>query len=234
MQEKKKCVLITGGSSGIGLALAKKLNLEGYEVATLSRRKVEEKGIFSIQGDLSLKNYEKEVLGWFKDQKSDILHLIHNAGYLAKDSVTSASSEELLQAFKVNILGPQDLNKLLLPHMGNGSSVIYIGSTLSEKAVPSTYSYVVSKHAILGMMRATCQDLMGKGIHTACICPGFTDTEMLRSHIPDENVLQEIATKNSYGRLVKDEEIASTIKFVMENQALNGSIIHANLGQQES
>ena len=53
------------------------------------------------------------------------------------------------------------------------SSVLYVGSTLSEKAVPGSFSYVVSKHAQLGMMRATCQDLMGSGIHTATGLPGL-------------------------------------------------------------
>jgi 3-oxoacyl-[acyl-carrier protein] reductase len=71
--------------------------------------------------------------------------------------------------------------------MGPGSSVLYVGSTLSEKAVPGSFSYVVSKHAQLGMMRATCQDLMGTGIHTAMVCPGFTDTEMLRNHLGTTN-----------------------------------------------
>ena len=62
-------------------------------------------------------------------------------------------------------------------------SIIYIGSTLSEKGVANSCSYVTSKHAVVGLMRSTTQDLVGKGIHTACICPGFTDTEMLKNHV---------------------------------------------------
>ena len=50
--------------------------------------------------------------------------------------------------------------------------------------MPHSFSYVVSKHALVGMMRATCQDLAGREIHTACICPGFTDTEMFRDTRP--------------------------------------------------
>ena len=119
--------------------------------------------------------------------------------------------------------------------MAEGSSIIYIGSTLSEKAVANSYSYVSTKHAMVGMMRATCQDLAGSGIHTACICPGFTDTEMLRAHVGDSNeVLAEIGSMSSYGRLIEPAEIARTFEFATANPVINGSIIHANLGQKES
>ena len=54
------------------------------------------------------------------------------------------------------------------------------------KAVPNSFSYILSKHAQVGIMRATRQDLMGKGIHTALINPGFTDTEMLQKHLNND------------------------------------------------
>jgi NAD(P)-dependent dehydrogenase (short-subunit alcohol dehydrogenase family) len=116
--------------------------------------------------------------------------------------------------------------------MRNGSSVLYVGSTLSEKAVPHSFSYVVSKHAIVGMMRATCQDLVGRAIHTACICPGFTDTEMFRKHVPTE-ALDQIRAMSAYGRLITPEEIAETLFWAANNPVINGAVIHANLGQVE-
>ena len=119
--------------------------------------------------------------------------------------------------------------------MNAGSSIVYVGSTLSEKAVPNSYSYVVTKHAMIGMMRATCQDLAGAGIHTACVCPGFTNTEMLRAHVGDsQDVLNSIAAGSTFGRLIEPEEIARTICFAADNPVINGAIIHANLGQLEN
>jgi len=110
-----------------------------------------------------------------------------------------------------------------------------VGSTLSEKAVPGSFSYVISKHALLGMMRASCQDLMGTGIHTALICPGFTDTEMLRTHLGDNRAaLQGICGMNSYNRLIEPEEIADFILWAHTNPVINGAVLHANLGQRES
>ena len=84
-------------------------------------------------------------------------------------------------------------------------------------------------------MRATCQDLAGSGIHTACICPGFTDTEMLRAHVGDsQDILDSIAAGSTFGRLIEPDEIARTIEFAIANPVINGTVIHANLGQVES
>ena len=133
------------------------------------------------------------------------------------------------------MVGINSLNQLLLPRLPSGSSVLYVGSTLSEKAVPNSFSYVVSKHAQLGIMRATCQDLMGSGVHTALICPGFTDTEMLRTHLGvDPDVGRMIAGMNSFNRLIEPGEIAELIRWAHHNPVINGAVLHANLGQRES
>jgi NAD(P)-dependent dehydrogenase (short-subunit alcohol dehydrogenase family) len=85
------------------------------------------------------------------------------------------------------------------------------------------------------MMRATCQDLMGSGVHTACICPGFTNTEMLRTHLGnDQAVIDSIAALNSYNRLIDPDEIASLICWAHDNPVINGAVLHAHLGQRES
>ena len=134
--------------------------------------------------------------------------------------------------------------------MKPGSSILFVGSTLATQAVPGkhtddatsnqhnfvlllgAFSYVTSKHAMVGMMRATCQDLIGTGIHTCCVCPGFTDTEMLRTHVGnDEEILRDIAQISIFGRLIEPDEIACTLHFAASNPVINGSILHANLGQ---
>ena len=119
--------------------------------------------------------------------------------------------------------------------MKSGSSILYVSSTLGEKGVANTCSYVSSKHAQIGLMKASCQDLFGSGIHTAAICPGFTDTEMLRDHVGnDAEVLDYFAGLSAFNRLLAPEEIANTLWFCANTPAINGSVIHANLGQLEN
>jgi len=160
--------------------------------------------------------------------------LVHNAAELKSDSAANTATADFRHTLELNVVAPHILNQILIPKMTQGSGIIYVGSTLSEKAVANTYSYVVSKHALIGMMRSTCQDLANTGIHTACVCPGFTDTEMLRAHVgEDAEIIESLSTLSTFGRLVTPEEIANTIVFAAENPVINGAVIHANLGQVE-
>ena len=236
MDSPVSLAIVTGASAGIGLATAKIFLAKGFEVANLSRRPCPDSRVRSFSIDLSSTDLSKliedvlqELVGR-TDQTE--MHLVHNAARLENDSAISTSDEELKSVMQVNVLAPNTLNRCLIPFMEKGSSVTYVGSTLSEKAVPGSYSYITSKHAQIGMMRSLCQDLVGSGIHTVAICPGFTDTEMLRSHVP-QDALASIAGLNTFGRLIDPEEIARTVFWATQNPVINGSVIHANLGQIE-
>ena len=230
--------ILTGASSGIGAAAAEQFVGRGFTVINLSRRDCPVEGVHNLTTDLADANSLNQASASLLERLS--LHagapvcLVHNASLMLKDRCDTTEDEDLLRALSVNVMGINTLNRRLLPELGRGSSVLYVGSTLSEKAVAGAYSYIVSKHAQLGMMRATCQDLMGRGIHTALICPGFTDTSMLRQHVGnDEAVLENLGGMNSFGRLVQPSEIADLIVWAHHHPAINGSVMHANLGQLE-
>lgn len=237
MDDTMNTAIISGASVGIGRASAQAFLALGYAVHNLSRRPCPVTGVNNIRCDLSSDqdiNSACELLLPAIAQ-SDCVALIHNACQMRKDSTTECDSDSLRQVLETNLIAVNSLNQLLLPKLPTSSSVLYIGSTLSEKAVAGSLSYVVSKHALLGMMRASCQDLMGSGIHTALICPGFTDTEMLRTHLGNnEENLQTIAGMNSFNRLVEPVEIAELISWAHHNPVINGAVLHANLGQKES
>ncbi len=232
-----KTAIITGASVGIGAAAAARFLEAGYAVYNLSRRACPVEGVTSIACDLSDSAAISAAVAELEPalQAATEVALVHNACQMLKDSAIDCSDDHLNAALQTNVVAANTLNRALLNRLPEGSSVLYIGSTLSEKAVPGSFSYVVSKHAVIGMMRATCQDLMGHGIHTACICPGFTDTEMLRTHLGnDQTVVDSIASLNSFNRLIDPDEIASLICWAHENPVINGSILHAHLGQREA
>ena len=230
--------ILTGASSGIGAAAAQQFMDRGDTVINISRRDCPVAGVETIGTDLgdaeSLASTCAALSERLGSQSDGPVCLVHNASLMLKDRCDVTSDEDLERVLAVNVVGINAINRTLLPQMPRGSSVLYVGSTLSEKAVAGAFSYVVSKHAQLGMMRATCQDLMGRGIHTALICPGFTDTTMLREHVGnDESVLADLGAMNSFGRLVAPDEIADLILWAHQHPVVNGAVLHGNLGQIE-
>lgn len=229
-----KSLLITGASAGIGLATARRFRAEGWQVINLSRRPCPAEGVVNLACDLGDPRFLEPVGEDLRRalQQSERIVLVHNAARMHNDTVANTASGDLRAVFEVNLVAPNTLNGLVLPLMKPGSAIVYVGSTLAEKAVPGSFSYVVSKHALVGMMRATCQDLAGTGVHTACVCPGFTDTEMLREHVPAE-ALDAVSAMSAFNRLVEPAEIAETLWWCAHNPVINGAVIHANLGQVE-
>lgn len=229
-----RVLIITGASRGIGLATAELFAAEGYAVYNVSRTPAPSAGIRHIAADLTQPDWEQHIGSQLLTavEGADEIALVHNAGAINKDSVVNFDVDAFRRVFEINVVAPARLTHLLLPKMRAGSSVIYVGSTLSEMAVPGSLAYVTSKHALIGLMRSTCQDLAGTNVHTVCVCPGFTDTEMLRAHVGGSaEILAAIASGVTANRLIAPIEIARTILFCSHATVLNGSVVHANLGQ---
>ena len=210
---------------------------EGYRVINLSRRSLDIEGVLQLSVDMGridwLEGMAAEALSIAAESADEIV-LIHNAARQDSDTVATLAAENFAAVLQVNLVAPQQLNAVLIPYMKPGSSILYVGSTLAEKAVRGCASYVASKHGLVGLMRATVQDLAGTGIHSACVCPGFTDTAMLRGHINnDPEVIAAITANVSAGRLIDPQEIADTLYFCARSPVISGAVIHANLGQIE-
>lgn len=233
----KKIVIITGASKGIGYATASFFQQNNWRVINISRSPCFLKNITNIRADLSDPDIAETLvkeLTLILGEKCRIC-LIHNAASHLNDTIMTQDPGKLSEALQVSITSPAIINKIVIPFMTKNSSIIYLGSTLSEKAISGAASYIIAKHAVVGMMRATCQDLALENIHTACICPGFTNTEMLQQHLSHDPLLLEFA-KGKVGakRLIEPDEIAELIYFSACNPIINGSVIHANLGQLET
>lgn len=232
-----KVLVITGASKGIGLATAKRFSNQGYRVINVSRSPCAVEGAVNFSVDLLSHTWAAENGNALVDAvgSPEQIVLVHNAAMMTKETVSDIAADTLRDVLQLNVVAPAELNTLLIPKMKEGSSIAYISSTLGRKAVANTHAYVVSKHAVIGQMRATCQDLAGRMIHTAAICPGFTETEMLSEHLgANPEVYQQITANIAHRRLAQPSEIADTIWFVSQNPVINGAILDANLGQIET
>lgn len=234
---EKKYLIITGASQGIGKKTAHYFLMQGWVVINISRRNCDLSQVENFNLDLLDKNLEQKAREYFSDffDKPEKICLVHNAFSYHKDNVYTVEFQRLREMFEVSIVSAITLNQILLPHMSAGSSIIYIGSTLSEKAVPDAASYTICKHATIGLMKSTCQDLINPDIHTCCICPGFTETDMFKAHKgQDIELVNQIKSRVKANRLIQPEEIAELIYFCAHHSVINGSVVHANLGQVEN
>lgn len=225
-------VVITGASHGIGKATAALFLEQGWHVINLSRTPCVISGVKNIEADLSDDDWSTpcaDVLASELQQAEKIV-LVHNAAAFEADNVQTVSAADLRRVMNVNVLASIMLNQLVLPHMKPGSAIIYIGTTLAEQAVPGRASYVISKHAVVGLMRATTQDLAGQGIHTCCICPGFVNTKMIAG-VPKDRLNALIEAKVTAKRLIEPDEIADFVYYCADHPIVNGAVLHVNLGQ---
>lgn len=226
-------LVITGGSRGIGKATIELFLKHQWKVINLSRTPCEIKEVINIKTDLSDISSLPSIAPQLKDllANASAICLVHNASFYQHDAIGSLSLSQFQQTLNVNVVAPAALNEILIPLMKPGSSILYIGTTLAEMAVPNAASYVVSKHALVGLMRSTYQDLADRSIRSLCICPGLVNTDMLHDTMNTETqnyLLQNVVIAK---RLIEPKEIADVIYFSATNPVLNGIVLHANLGQ---
>ncbi|MDR3510980.1 MAG: SDR family NAD(P)-dependent oxidoreductase [Caulobacteraceae bacterium] len=222
--------VITGASRGIGRAAAERFLAAGWRVANLSRTPCDLADVTDIRADLAAPDWGEAAARALAAavEGAGRLCLIHNCAFNVPAPIGAIEAADLRQVLEVGLVAPTQLNRILLPAMKPGSSILYVGSTLSLRATRAMAAYVALKHGLLGLMRATAQDLAGTGLHTCLVCPGFTETEMLKAY--GGEALAHLASLSTQNRLIAPAEIAEALYFAALNPVVNGSALSCDLG----
>lgn len=226
-----KVAVITGATSGIGLAAAKRFAAEGARVFMTGRRKkeldaaVNEVGNDSrgIQGDIANLADLDRLFEIVKDEVGAIDILFANAGGGEFSALGAITEEHFDRTFGVNVKGTLFTVQKALPLLRDDSSIILTGSTAATTGTPGFSVYGASKAAIRNFARSWILDLAGRGIRVNILVPGATSTAGWHELAPSEEAHKEmirfVSTRTPLGRLADPDETASAALFLASSDS---------------
>ena len=229
MRLKNKTVIITGGGSGIGKAIAQAFVREGAKVVIAGRdgKKLalaaDEIGAdcLAVAADVSDANDVQKLVRAALEKLKQIDILVNNAAVLLPGTAESLSEQDFDQTFNVNVRGLWLLSRAVLPHMraSGGGSIINIGSVLSSLGARNRVAYSASKGAVMAMTRAMALDHGAENIRVNCICPGIVETEMVAKFNLDEAARRQRLAMHPMGRFGQPEDVASAAVFLASSES---------------
>ena len=236
--QKRKVAIITGGASGLGLAMAKKFVENDIMSVLLGRDKKKlgeackslKKNTNCFACDLTQLDRLPEVVKELKEEYGRIDILINNAGIHLKKPMLEVTNEEFQQVILVNQTAVFCLTRevaKVMQDQGDGC-ILNISSMASQYGIPKVIAYTAAKSAVEGMTRAMAVELSPLGIRVNCIAPGFIRTPMSANALDsDPERKQKVLSRTPLGRLGTPEEIAEVAYFLASDAAayITGAVL---------
>ncbi|QDV42242.1 3-oxoacyl-[acyl-carrier-protein] reductase FabG [Stieleria neptunia] len=245
---QNRVAVVTGGSKGIGAAIAKELAAAGAVVAVnfhrdktgadAVTREINESGgqAISIQGDVSNSDDICRMLAEVTDACGPLDIVVNNAGVYLPMNLEEVTESEFQREFNTNVLGPLMVIQKSLHRFGpDGGSVINIGSGASKMCPPGYSIYAASKSALDAITRVLAKELAPRGIRVNSVNPGATLSEGTKSaglYGTGSDFEQQLVAMTPLGRIGTPPDIAKVVAFLASDDAgwLTGEAILASGG----
>lgn len=223
---QQKVAVITGGSSGIGLATAKLFAEEGAHVYITGRRQAEldaaasaiGPNVTAVQADASRLADLQRLYQQVRAEHARIDVVFANAGMVVGGALGELTEEQYDRQFDVNVKGVLFTVQEALPLMGAGGTVVLNASIAASVGYPGSSLYSASKAAVRSFARSWTADLKDRGIRVNAISPGPTETQVFEASgytaEQAEATKQHLAASIPLGRMARAEEVARVVLFL--------------------
>jgi NAD(P)-dependent dehydrogenase (short-subunit alcohol dehydrogenase family) len=241
-----KTALVTGGTSGIGLATARRLAAEGAHVFITGRRQalVDEAvatigdNATGVQGDITDAADLDRLATEISRRGRGLDVVFTNAGGGEFATLEEETPQHLADTFNRNVGGTVFTVQKMLPLLNRGASVVLAGSTSASAGVPAFGAYAASKAAIRSLGRTWAAELVGRGIRVNTVVPGPVETPGLAGLAPsgqEQALLDGEAATVPMGRIGRPDEIASAVLFLASDESsfMTGSEIFVDGGSRQ-
>ena len=244
--------VVTGAARGIGAAIARSLAAEGARLSLLGRRRDALQQLADtlpgqhavVVADVADAESVKAAFAQARAALGPVAILVNNAGQAESAPFLKTSLDLWQQMLGVNLTGSFLCAQAALPDMlqAGWGRIINIASTAGQKGYPYVSAYVAAKHGVVGLTKSLALEVAKKGVTVNAVCPGYTDTDILRESIANvvaktgrsqEEALAEFSSGNPQQRIVQPEEVADAVRWLCGNAAasINGQSISVSGGE---
>jgi NAD(P)-dependent dehydrogenase (short-subunit alcohol dehydrogenase family) len=241
-----KHAVVTGGARGIGLAVATILADHGARVSVISRS-VPESGmalnlpsgaidIFAANADITKEKQVVAAIQACRDANGPISILVNNSGVAESAPLLRTTTELWERIIATNLTGTfwctrESVDDMIRAKWGR---IVNVASIAGLGGAPYIAAYCASKHGVIGFTRAVAAEFDGKGVTCNAVCPGYTETDMLRQAMTniskftgasEDTAREQLAQSNPGGRIVTVEEVAQEVYDLITGSRTGVSIV---------
>jgi NAD(P)-dependent dehydrogenase (short-subunit alcohol dehydrogenase family) len=239
-----KCVIVTGASSGIGASTARALGAAGASVLLVGRdssRLAEHQSATEAAGgktaiaQVDLEDLDATAtLPDLAIEAFGSLHgIVHTASLFDPRPLGDTSVESMELQWRTNVAAPLVITKAAVPHLAEGASIVFIGSTTGSVGFPGCSAYTATKGAVNAVARALAVELAPNGIRVNIVVPGYVRTPMLQPHLDANEGYEEwILGRTPMARIGGPDEVSTSILFMLSplSRYVDGATLVADGG----